>query len=181
MMHFPIEKSLMCYQGELSDWFGLYNLIKMKQTFSTDLFVIFFFYWIFSLFTFQMLSSYMVSPLETSYPIPLSPDSIRVLSHTPIHSSLPALAFPHTGPSIKPSQDQGPLLPLVPNKTTLFYICSWSHGAHHVYSLVGGLVPESSGVLVCSYCCSSYGAASSFSSLSLSLAPSLRTLCSVQW
>jgi hypothetical protein len=25
----------------------------------------------------------------------------------------------------------------------LWYICSWSHGFLHVYSLVGGLVPES--------------------------------------
>jgi hypothetical protein len=36
----------------------------------------------------------------------------------------------------------------------------------HVYPLVGGLVPGSSGVLVGSYCCSSYGAANPFSSFS---------------
>jgi hypothetical protein len=46
---------------------------------------------------------------------------------------------------IKPSQDQGALLPLMPNKTILCYVCGWSHGSLHVYSLVGGLVPESSG------------------------------------
>ena len=34
-----------------------------------------------------------------------------------------------------------------------------------MFSLVGGLVPGSSGVLVSSYCCSSYGAANPFSSL----------------
>ena len=34
-----------------------------------------------------------------------------------------------------------------------------------MYPLVGGLVPGSSGVLVSSYCCSSYGAANPFSSL----------------
>jgi hypothetical protein len=34
-----------------------------------------------------------------------------------------------------------------------------------VYSLVGSLVPGSSGVLIGSYCCSSYGNANLFSSL----------------
>ena len=47
--------------------------------------------------------------------------------------------------SIKPSQDQGPPLSLMPGKAILYYICSWSHGSLHVYSLVGGLVPGSSG------------------------------------
>jgi hypothetical protein len=42
---------------------------------------------------------------------------------------------------IKPPQDQGPLLPLIPNKTILCSICSWSHGFLHVYSVVGGSVP----------------------------------------
>jgi hypothetical protein len=47
--------------------------------------------------------------------------------------------------------------------------------------LIGGLVPRSSGVLVSSYGCSSYGASDPFSSVGFSLAPSLGTLCSVQW
>jgi hypothetical protein len=46
---------------------------------------------------------------------------------------------------IEPSLDQGTLLPLMSNKAILCYICSWSHGFLHVYSLVGGLVPGSSG------------------------------------
>ena len=46
---------------------------------------------------------------------------------------------------IEPSQDQGPLLSLMTNKAILCYICSWSYGSLHVYSLVGGLVPGSSG------------------------------------
>jgi hypothetical protein len=37
---------------------------------------------------------------------------------------------------------------LMPNKTILCYICGWSHGFLHVYSLVGGLDPLSSGWLV---------------------------------
>jgi hypothetical protein len=38
-----------------------------------------------------------------------------------------------------------PLLPLMSNKAILCYICSWSHESHHMYSLVGGLVPGISG------------------------------------
>jgi hypothetical protein len=45
---------------------------------------------------------------------------------------------------IEPSQDQGPFLPLLSNKSILCYIYSWSHGSLHVHSLVGGLVPGSS-------------------------------------
>jgi hypothetical protein len=33
----------------------------------------------------------------------------------------------------------------MPNKAILCYICGWSLGSLHVYSLVGGLVPASSG------------------------------------
>jgi hypothetical protein len=56
----------------------------------------------------------------------------------------------------------------MPNKAILCNICSWSQESLHVYSLVGGLVPGSSGgrVLVGSYCCSSYGAANPFGSFS---------------
>jgi hypothetical protein len=39
----------------------------------------------------------------------------------------------------------GPLLPLMTGKAILCYICGWSHGSLHVYSLVGGLVSGSSG------------------------------------
>jgi hypothetical protein len=31
------------------------------------------------------------------------------------------------------------------DKAILYYICGWSHGSLHVYSLAGGLVPGSSG------------------------------------
>jgi hypothetical protein len=79
----------------------------------------------------------------------------------PTHS----LTFPGPGIplpwGIGPSQDQGPLLTLM--TTRLCYICCWSHGSFHVYSLVGGLFPGSSGG---TGCCPSYGAATPFSSLS---------------
>jgi hypothetical protein len=39
----------------------------------------------------------------------------------------------------------GPLYSLMTNKAIFCYICSWSHWSHNVYSLVGGLVPGSSG------------------------------------
>jgi hypothetical protein len=71
-----------------------------------------------------------------------SPDSMRVFPHPPTNSHLPDLPShsPYTGAS-KSSQDQGPLLPLMPYKAILCCICGWSHA----YSLVGGLVPGSSG------------------------------------
>jgi hypothetical protein len=48
---------------------------------------------------------------------------------------------------IKPPQDQGAPLPMVPDEAILYYISSWSHGSPpHLYSLVGGLVPGNFGV-----------------------------------
>ena len=110
----------------------------------------------FSLFKFQTLSPFLVSLPKTPYPIP--------------HPCSPTHPLPLPCPDIplqwgmEPSQDQGPLLPLMTDKAILCYICSWNHGSVHVYSLVGGIVPGSSGDTVGSYCCSSYGAATPFSS-----------------
>ena len=39
-------------------------------------------------------------------------------------------------------------LRIIPDKAILCYRCSWSHGTFHVYSLVSGLVPGSSGELL---------------------------------
>ena len=79
------------------------------------LFYLFFFYWIFYLFTFQMLFPFQISPLQTPYPIPPYPASMRVLPHPSTHSHphRPSISL-HWG--IKPSQDQGPPLPLMPDK-----------------------------------------------------------------
>jgi hypothetical protein len=80
---------------------------------------------------------------QNPYPIPIPPVSLRVIpthSPTPTWPSIPL----HWG--IDPLQDQGPPLPLMPDKVILCYIFSGSHGPTHVYSLVGGLVSESSGV-----------------------------------
>ena len=74
----------------------------------------------------------------------------KPLSHAPSPCSpthpllLPGPGIPlHWG--IEPSQDQGPLFPLMSNKALFCCLCSWSHGSLHVYTLVGGLVPGSSG------------------------------------
>jgi hypothetical protein len=63
---------------------------------------------------------------------------------------------------IEPSQDQGSLLPLMPDNTIFYYMCSWSYGPSSMCTLVGGLAPGTSG----GSCCSSYGVANPFSSSS---------------
>jgi hypothetical protein len=103
-----------------------------------------FFNWLFYLFTFQMLSPPPGFPSANSLSHPLfpclyegaPPPTYPLLPH---HPSIPLLQW-----GIEPSEDQGPPLPLMPNKVMLDYIWSWSHVCLHVFSLVGGLVPESS-------------------------------------
>jgi hypothetical protein len=109
-------------------------------------------------FFFLQCKCYLLSLVPPWVPLshPPSIASMRVFP-LPTHSVLP----PYTGIplhwGIMPSQDQESLLPLMPNKAILCYICDWSHRYLHVYSLVGGLVSGSSGGLV-DYC-SSPGAA----------------------
>jgi hypothetical protein len=69
----------------------------------------------------------------------------RLLPHLPTHFHLTPLASPFAGTKKCP-QDQAPILPLIPDKPILCYLCSWSHGPTHVYSLIGSLVPGSSEV-----------------------------------
>jgi hypothetical protein len=71
--------------------------------------------------------------------LPRPPTSPCFPTHPPSPSSLPCIHLLWV--------NQGPLLPLIPDKTILCYLSSWSHGLR-VYSLVGGLVPGSSGALV---------------------------------
>jgi hypothetical protein len=68
---------------------------------------------------------------------------MRVFPYPPTPASLP-----WHSPTLGHRTLTGPraLLPLMPDKAILCYICRWSHGSLHVYSLVGGLVRESSGV-----------------------------------
>jgi hypothetical protein len=84
-------------------------------------------------------------------PSPYSPRNS--LSHPPPPASMRVCPPPLPPPcpriplhwSIEPSRDQGPLLPLMPDKAILF---GWSYGSLHMYSLVGGLDPRSSGWLI---------------------------------
>jgi hypothetical protein len=89
---------------------------------------------------------------------------MRVLPYPPTHSCLTALVFTYTG-ALNLHRTKG-LPSHWCHKAILCYICNWSHGSLHVYSLVGGLVPGSSGGggLVGWYCCSSYGVANPLSS-----------------
>jgi len=57
-----------------------------------------FFYWIFYLLTFQMLSHFLVFPLETPYLI-LLPHCFYEGAPSPPYSCLPILAFSYTGAS----------------------------------------------------------------------------------
>jgi hypothetical protein len=103
---------------------------------------IFFSYWIFSLFTFQMFSPSQTSPPETPYAIPSLPASMRVLPHLPI-PVLPPWHCPTLGHQT--ATGPRPLLPLMSNKAILCHICSQSHGLLHVYPFVGSPVPRSAG------------------------------------
>jgi hypothetical protein len=97
------------------------------------------------------------------------------LSH-PTQAHLPVLALSYTGSlnTLRPKN-----LPSHWSQSVLCYICGWSHGSLHLYSLVGGLVPGSSGSLLARYCFS-YGLQTPSSPSVLSPTPPLGTPCSVQ-
>jgi hypothetical protein len=97
------------------------------------------------LFTYQMLSSFQVSPLEVPYLIPPPPASIRVvLPSQPITYIFPPWHSPTLGHRTPSGSRVSP--PTMPTKALLCHICGWSHGSLHVFSLVGDLVPGSSRV-----------------------------------
>ena len=80
---------------------------------------------------------------------------------------------------IEPSQDLGPLLPLMTDKAILCSICSQSQKSQNVFSLICSLVPRSSGatgqviLMFLLWGCKPLKLLGYF----LQLAPSLRTLC----
>jgi hypothetical protein len=88
--------------------------------------------------------SWTLSFLQDSLILSLSPCFYED-APPPTHSHHPGVPL-YWG--IEPSQDQGPLLLLMPdNAIILCSICGWSHGSLHVYSLVGGLVSGNSGMV----------------------------------
>ena len=97
------------------------------------------FCWVFSFFSLDICFVY----ISNVNPFPHYP-----LSHANSSCSPPAsiswLASPYSG-GIDPSWQQWLLLSLMSEMVIVCYICGWSHGSLHVHSLVGGLVPGSSG------------------------------------
>jgi hypothetical protein len=99
-----------------------------------SLFACAFFFFIFKkfyLFKFQMLSPFQVS--SPQYPIPSPSSCSHECVRPPTHPHPPHCPHIPLHWGIKPSQDQGPPLPLMPDNAILCYICSRSHGSLHVY------------------------------------------------
>jgi hypothetical protein len=97
-----------------------------------------------------MLSPFQVSPPQAPYPI-CPPQCFYEGAPPPTH---PLLTHSPSIPlhwDIEPAQNKGPPFLLMLDKIIMCYICSWSHGYLHVYSLVDSLVPgsfEGSGWLI---------------------------------
>ncbi|EDL27071.1 mCG12966 [Mus musculus] len=128
----------------------------------------------FSLFTLQILSPFLIPPQKNPLSHPLSPCS---LTH-PLLLPCPGIPL-HLG--MESSQDQRPLLSLMSLKAILCYIFGWRHEFLHVYPLVG-LVPGSSGgYWLVHIVVPPIGLQTPSASCVLSLAPPLWNLCSVQW
>ena len=117
--------------------------------------VLFFFSFLVCFLSFFLLSNIFFIYISDVSPFPCfsSRNSVSYPPYSCFHEGAPppthTLLPPHPGINlhwgIKPSQDKGPLLSLMPDKVILCYTCCWSHGFLYVYSLVGGLVPGSSG------------------------------------
>ena len=69
----------------------------------------------------------------------------------------------------------------MPNKVILCYICNWNCGSLHVYSLVDGYIPWELWKYWVAHIVPPVVLQTPLAPWVLSLAPSLRTLCSVQW
>jgi hypothetical protein len=76
-----------------------------------------------------------------THPPPLA--CIRVFV-TPLHPLCPQDPIIPRSWVIKPSLEQGLLLPLMPDDDILCYICNWNHKSLHMYPLPGGFVHGSS-------------------------------------
>jgi hypothetical protein len=100
--------------------------------------------WIFkALFLLDIFSIYISNVIPFPYfpsESPLLPNPSPCSLTYPLRLPCPGIPLQW---GIKPSQDQGPVFPLMSNKAILCYTCGWSHESFHVYSLVGGLVPGS--------------------------------------
>jgi len=129
-----------------------------------------------------MLSPFLPLQYSLSHsPSPCIYEDAPPPTHPSTHSHLIALAFPYSGGN-KPSQDPGFFLLLMLDNVILCYIRDWSHGSLHVYSLVGGLVPGSSGgVWLVDIIVLPMGLQTPSAPSTLSITPPLGFPCSVQW
>jgi hypothetical protein len=56
-----------------------------------------YFYWVFSLLTYQILSPFQVPLLKPPITFPTSTNSMRMFPYSPTHSRLPTLKYPYIG------------------------------------------------------------------------------------
>jgi len=104
----------------------------------------FLFYWLFSLFTFQMLSSFTISPPQTPSLIPHNPCLYEGAPQPtcPISPQCPSIA--NTG-SLSLHRTKGLPSHWCQIRSSFTTYAAGAMGPLHVYSLVGGLVPGSFG------------------------------------
>ena len=99
-------------------------------------YIFFLFCLLFYLFIFQLfvIFWFLLCKLPTPFFLPCLYEGSPSTTHPimPHHLSI-QLCW-----GIKPSQDQRPLLPWMPDKVILCYIYSWSHVSLHMYTLVLG-------------------------------------------
>ena len=145
-----------------------------------------FFFFFVEHFLYLHLKCYPLFPFLSGNALSQSPFPafMRVFSPAPTHPLRPPCPVIPLHWGIKLSQNQRSLLSLMPDKAILCYICRWSHGSLHVYSMVGDLVPESSGggrVWLVDIVVLPMGLQTASAPSVLSLTPSLGSLCLVQW
>ena len=95
-----------------------------------------------------MISPFLVTPPQTPHPASTlftPPFCHYECAPQPTHPLLPHQSYINLHWGIKALQDQGPPHSLMPDKAVLCCTGIRSHGSLTVYSLVGRLVPESTG------------------------------------
>jgi hypothetical protein len=116
-----------------------YHLFKYFQVYLLIYIFLILYIYLLDMFSFH-ISNVILSP-NFPFQNPPIPSPSPLLTNTPTPASLswhpPILGHQvFTGPRASP---------LIDDKTILCYIYSWSHESLHVYTLVGGLIPVSSG------------------------------------
>ena len=107
---------------------GMTNMSSLH----THLFTFFFLLDIFCIYISNFIPSFSPPPMKTPNPMPPPNASMRVFPQQHTHSLPPQCPGIALYWSIESSQNRGPLLPLMPGKTILCYLCSWSHGSLYV-------------------------------------------------